>query len=71
MVLSIIVIVAALIATYRAFRTPDAASLRDNEDPAVASRVFAPAGIIPTAAEREVLAEWKDAGLSTTPAGHH
>jgi carbon starvation protein len=70
-VLSIIVIVAGLVATVRAFRGADPAALTDHEDPAVPSRVFAPAGMLPTAAEREILAEWKDAGMSTTRAGHH
>ncbi|MGT2463238.1 carbon starvation CstA family protein [Sinomonas atrocyanea] len=70
-VLSIIVIIAALVATFRAFRGTAPAALADHEDPAVPSRVFAPAGMLPTAAEREVLAEWKAAGMSTTPAGHH
>ena len=72
-VLSIIVIVTALIATVKAFRGigVDAGSVADNEDPAVASRVFAPAGVVPTPAERAVLAQWRDAGLDTTPAAHH
>ena len=75
-VLSIIVIVAGLVATVRAFRaavgeTPaGSAALADNEDPAVPSCVFAPAGMVPTAAERAILAEWRDAGMTTTPAGH-
>ena len=30
------------------------------EDPAQPSRVFAPAGLFPTAAERELGAEWKN-----------
>ncbi|GHG42236.1 putative carbon starvation protein (CstA) [Sinomonas cellulolyticus] len=70
-VLSIIVIVAALIATFKAFRGVGIGAEADTEDPAVPSRVFAPAGLVPTPAEREVLAQWKDAGLSTTPAAHH
>ncbi|WP_211878914.1 carbon starvation CstA family protein [Pseudarthrobacter albicanus] len=58
-VLSIIVIVTALAATVTSFRNaakgiPNA----DHEDPARASRVFAPAGLIPTAAERELMAQW-------------
>jgi carbon starvation protein len=72
-VLSIIVIITALIATVKAFRGigVDAGSVADNEDPAVPSRVFAPAGVVPTPAERAVLAQWRDAGLDTTPAAHH
>ncbi|RAX17689.1 carbon starvation protein A [Pseudarthrobacter sp. AG30] len=57
--LSIIVIATAVLATAKAFR--DRASetaTTDNEDPAVPSRVFAPAGLVPTAAERALGAEW-------------
>jgi carbon starvation protein len=57
--LSIIVIVTAVVATVKSFRNatkgiPDT----DHEDPARASRVFAPAGLIPTPAERELMAQW-------------
>ena len=64
-VLSIIVIITAVMATIRALRNK-AAGLpnAEHEDPAQASRVFAPAGFIPTAAERELVAEW-----NTHPAG--
>ncbi|WP_430297080.1 carbon starvation CstA family protein [Sinomonas sp. B1-1] len=68
-VLSIIVIITALIATVKAFRGIGVDT--DQEDPAVPSRVFAPAGVVPTPAERAVLAQWRDAGLDTTPAAHH
>jgi carbon starvation protein len=70
-VLSIIVILAALVATFKAFRGIGVGPEADTEDPAVPSRVFAPAGMVPTGAEREVLAQWRDAGMNTTPAGHH
>ena len=58
-VLSIIVIITGIMATVKAFRN-EAAGVRhdDHEDPAVPSRGFAPAGLIPTAAERELMAEW-------------
>src|SRR6476619_2509292 len=58
-VLSIIVIVTAVMATIKALRNT-AAGLpnAENEDPARASRVFAPAGFVPTAAERDLVAEW-------------
>ncbi|HKU01845.1 MAG TPA: carbon starvation CstA family protein, partial [Arthrobacter sp.] len=59
-VLSIIVIATALLATAKAFRDRSAgAAITDNEDPAVPSRVFAPAGLVPTTAERELAAEWE------------
>jgi len=69
-VLSIIVILTAVIATIKAFR---AGGGKDHEDPAVASKVFAPAGLFPTPAEKELLAEWNalPAGQRTQKAGHH
>jgi carbon starvation protein len=73
-VLSIIVIATALLATVRAFRNRAAGvPTKDNEDPALPSRVFAPAGLIPTRAERELLAEWEKvpANLRFERAGHH
>jgi carbon starvation protein len=58
-VLSIIVIAMAVVATVKAFRNQQAGiPNEDNEDPARPSRVFAPAGLLPTAAEKELLAEW-------------
>jgi carbon starvation protein len=68
--LSIIVIITAVVATAKAFR---AGGGKDHEDPAVASKVFAPAGLFPTPAEKELLAEWKalPAGQRTQKAGHH
>ncbi|NUS36714.1 MAG: carbon starvation protein A, partial [Pseudarthrobacter sp.] len=59
-VLSIVVIATALLATAKAFRDSSAGTAAtDNEDPLVPSRVFAPAGLVPTAAERELAAEWE------------
>ncbi|VXC17946.1 membrane hypothetical protein [Arthrobacter sp. 9V] len=68
--LSIIVIIAALLATIKAIR---AGGGRDHEDPAVPSKVFAPAGLFPTAAEKKLLAEWNalPAEKRTQKAGHH
>jgi carbon starvation protein len=73
-VLSIIVIATALLATIKAFRSRrSGAVITDNEDPAKPSRVFAPAGLIPTPAERELMAEWDKvpAELRFERAGHH
>jgi carbon starvation protein len=73
-VLSIIVIATAVLATIKAFRArADGAAATDNEDPARPSRVFAPAGVIPTPAEKELLAEWDKvpAELRFERAGHH
>ncbi|MET1086032.1 MAG: carbon starvation CstA family protein [Arthrobacter sp.] len=73
-VLSIIVIATAVLATVNAFRNRgDGTAVKDNEDPAIPSRVFAPAGLIPTPAERELMAEWDKvpADVRFERAGHH
>jgi carbon starvation protein len=73
-VLSIIVIATALLTTYKAFRNAKAGvPSTDHEDPALASRVFAPAGPVPTASERELLAEWNKlpADKRFEKAAHH
>ncbi|WP_142059847.1 carbon starvation CstA family protein [Pseudarthrobacter sp. B4EP4b] len=73
-VLSIVVIATALLATVNAFRSrAHGTAVKDNEDPARPSRVFAPAGLIPTPAERELMAEWDKvpAELRFERAGHH
>lgn len=72
-VLTIIVIATALLATVKAFRDRAAgAPATDNEDPAVPSRVFAPAGLVPTTAERELAAKWANvpADARLERAGH-
>ncbi|MET3206183.1 MULTISPECIES: carbon starvation CstA family protein [unclassified Arthrobacter] len=73
-VLSLIVIVAAILATIKAFRDHTAGMPTvDNEDRPRASRVFAPAGLIPTPAERELMAKWDElpADQRLDKAGHH
>ncbi|MDR6506310.1 carbon starvation CstA family protein [Arthrobacter oryzae] len=73
-VLSIIVIITGIIATVNAFRNEAAGVAHDDhEDPAVPSRGYAPAGLIPTAAERELMAEWNKlpAELRLEKPGHH
>lgn len=72
--LSIIVIITGVLATVKAFRNEAAgAGHDDHEDPAVASRGYAPAGLIPTAAERELMAEWNKlpADLRLEKSAHH
>src|SRR6478736_6648597 len=73
-VLSIVVIITAVMATIKALRNT-AAGLpnAEHEDPAQASRVFAPAGFVPTAAERDLVAEWNQlpAGGRLERSGHH
>jgi carbon starvation protein len=73
-VLSIIVIVTAVVATVKAFRNTTAGIPNvNNEDRPRPSRVYAPAGLIPTAAERELMAEWNKlpADLRIERAGRH
>jgi carbon starvation protein len=73
-VLSIIVIITALIATSKAFGHERAGvAHKDHEDPAVPSRGYAPAGFIPTAAERELMTEWNKlpAELRLEKPAHH
>ena len=73
-VLSIIVITTALIATYKAFRNAKAGLANtDNEDPALPARVFAPAGPVPTVSERELMATWNQlpADRRAEKSAHH
>ena len=73
-VLSIIVIITAVVATIRAVRNTAAGiANEEHEDRPQPSRVFAPAGIIPTAAERELMAEWNKlpAAQRLEKSGHH
>ncbi|MFI2104619.1 carbon starvation CstA family protein [Isoptericola sp. NPDC019693] len=68
-VLAIIVIVASVVVTLKAFRTGGG---ENHEDPPVASRRFAPAGLIASAEEKRIEKQWADAGLrETSGAGHH
>ncbi|QCB95544.1 carbon starvation protein A [Arthrobacter sp. PAMC25564] len=73
-VLSIIVIITAVVATIKACRNTAAGIANvENEDAAQPSRVYAPAGFIPTAAERELMAEWNKlpAGLRREKSVRH
>jgi carbon starvation protein len=72
-VLSIIVITTALLATYKAFRNSKAGLPNaDNEDPGLPSRVFAPAGLVPTPSEREHMNAWNQLPADKrTQAVHH
>ncbi|MHA7240872.1 carbon starvation CstA family protein [Arthrobacter sp. TMS1-12-1] len=68
-VLAIIVITTSIIATIKAYRRGGGA---DAEDAPVASRVFAPAGLIATPAEKELEARWAALDSRRRPArtGH-
>ena len=63
--LSIIVIVTAIQATWRAYRSHGSSS---SEDPAVPSRIFAPAGFVPTPASKELLGRWDEYEKAHGPA---
>jgi len=65
--LAIIVIVAAILATIRAARRRSDAS---SEDAAVPSKLFAPAGLIATPAERELQAQWDELPAARRKGSH-
>ena len=56
--LAIIVIAAAIVSTIRTLR---GAATPDTEDPRHESRFFAPAGFLPTPAEKQLQSEWATA----------
>ena len=66
--LAIIVIITALLATWRAYRTGSNAT---SEDPAVPSRIFAPAGFISTPAEKKLQGEWDALPATKTKKASH
>lgn len=66
--LAIIVIIAAVLAVLRSHRSPEAA---DTSDPPVASRTYAPAGILATPNERRLERRWVDEQLHTARASGH
>lgn len=66
-VLSIVVILAAVRVSVKSIRAGGGPSM---EDPAVASKLFAPAGPFPTEAERAIQKEWDASGKQTVRSGH-
>lgn len=66
-VLSIIVIATAVLVSIRSLRAGGGPS---KEDTAVPSRIFAPAGPFPNAAERELAKEWAASGKQQARTGH-
>ncbi|MGP9503171.1 carbon starvation CstA family protein [Specibacter sp. AOP5-B1-6] len=66
-VLSLIVIATAVMVTIRSVKAGGGTSL---EDPALPSRIFAPASIVPTAAEKVLMKEWADSGKQSARSGH-
>ncbi|MBP2412103.1 carbon starvation protein [Arthrobacter stackebrandtii] len=66
-VLSLIVITTAVMVTVRSIKAGGGSS---KEDPAVVSRIFAPAQILPNSTEQAVLKEWADSGKQPVRSGH-
>jgi carbon starvation protein len=67
--LAIIVIITAILATIRAYRNGGG---DETEDAPVPSRIYAPAGLIPTPPEKELESKWNALGPAKRPArsGH-
>ncbi len=70
-VFALLVVVVVLVAIAVCVKAVRAGGLPTTEEPDVPSRIFAPKSFIATPAEREVLAEWQEAGLDPTPVGAH
>lgn len=64
-VLVAIVVISAIFVWVKAIK---AGGLPTSEAEDVPSKIFAPAGFIPTDQEKEVLGQWKEAGLDPSPA---
>jgi carbon starvation protein len=67
--LAIIVIITAILATIKAYRNGGG---DETEDAPVPSRIYAPAGLIPSPPEKELEAKWNALGPAKRPArsGH-
>lgn len=65
-VLTLIVLIASIVATIRAAQGHRG---RNTEDPRIESRIFAPADLVPTRPERELMAEWDRVAELTGPRG--
>ena len=68
LVLTLVVIATAVLATVRSVRGGGSPSA---EDAPVPSRIYAPAGLVPTPAEKELVGQWDAAGLTPVRRGHH
>jgi carbon starvation protein len=66
LVLTLIVIVAAILVTIKNVRTHRADT---TEDPEIPSKIYEPAGLIPTPAEKALAKEWEDYEAGQAPAG--
>ncbi len=63
-VLTLIVLIASIVTTIRAAQGHRG---RNTEDPRIESRMFAPADLVPTPPERELMAQWDRVTQSTGP----
>ncbi len=63
-----VVVIVAITVAIKAWRM---GGLPTSEEPDKPSRIFAPKSFVPTATEKEVLEEWRAAGLDPTPVGAH
>jgi carbon starvation protein len=74
-VLTLIVLATAVLAAVRSLRAGapaerDGDEHDDHEDPVVPSRIYAPAGFLPTPSEKELAARWAEA-VPPRPRAHH
>ena len=70
-VFAALVLVVVLSAAVVCVRSVRAGGLPTTEDPDLPSRLFAPSGLVPTAAERGVQAEWDERDRSRVPVRTH
>ncbi len=72
-VYAVLVLIVFCTALYVSFKALRAGGAPTTEDERVDSHIFAPRSFVPSAAEKEVLAEWEAAGLDPTPVrrAHH
>ncbi|WP_293877804.1 carbon starvation CstA family protein [uncultured Brevibacterium sp.] len=57
-VFAVLVLMVLLMALYQCFKAVTTGKVTTSEEPAVPTKIFAPKGLIPTKAEREVQAQW-------------
>ena len=57
-VFAVLVLMVVLMALYQCFKAVTTGKVTTSEEPAVPTKIFAPKGLIPTKAEREVQAQW-------------
>lgn len=57
-VFAVLVLMVVLMALYQCFKALKTGEVTTSEEPFVPTKIFAPAGLIPTKAEREVQAQW-------------